>query len=91
METRRAEVAADERRDAAGRRRRVTQATVDAQAEWWPVIMAEVAEAVARQNAAVASDVYDVILREIPELHDDKIVSNISNAILRPLGFSPIR
>lgn len=26
-----------------------------------------------------------------PELHDEKIVSNISNAILRPLGFSPIR
>jgi hypothetical protein len=30
-------------------------------------------------------------LRGQPELADALIVSNISNAILRPLGFSPIR
>jgi hypothetical protein len=69
-----AEVSGDDRRDAIGRRRRVAQATVDAQAEWWPVIMADVAAAVARRSAAVSQDVYDVILREVPELHDDKPV-----------------
>ena len=69
-----ADVEVDDRRDAIGRRRRVTQATVDAQAEWWPVIMADVAAAVARQSAALSQDVYDVILREVPQLHDDKPV-----------------
>ena len=49
----------------------LTVATVDAQAEWWPVIMADVAAAVARRSAAVSADVYDVILREVPQLHDD--------------------
>jgi hypothetical protein len=63
-----ADVEVDGRRDAIGLRRR---ATVDAQAEWWPVIMADVAAAVARQSAALSQDVYDVILREVPQLHDD--------------------
>jgi hypothetical protein len=63
-----ADVEVDGRRDAISRRRR---ATVDAQAEWWPVIMADVAAAVARQSAALSQDVYDVILREVPQLHDD--------------------
>jgi len=49
----------------------LTVATVDARAEWWPVIMADVAAAVARRSAAVSADVYDVILREVPQLHDD--------------------
>ncbi|HEY1917804.1 MAG TPA: helix-turn-helix domain-containing protein [Streptosporangiaceae bacterium] len=35
-------------------------------------IMAEVAAAVARRAAAVHEDVYHVILRDIPQLHDDK-------------------
>jgi hypothetical protein len=63
-----ADVEVDGRPDAIGRRRR---ATVDAQAEWWPVIMADIAAAVACQSAAVSQDVYDVILREVPQLHDD--------------------
>ncbi len=66
-----ADVEVDDRRDAIGRRRRMTQATVDAQAEWWPVIMADVAAAVARRSAAVSGDVYEVILREVPQLDDD--------------------
>jgi hypothetical protein len=69
-----ADVQVGDRFGATGRRRRVTQATLDAQAEWWPVIMADVAEAVARQSAAVSQDVYDVILREVPQLRDDKPV-----------------
>ena len=63
-----ADVEVNRQRDAIGRRRR---ATVDAQAEWWPVVMADVAAAVARQSAALSQDVYDVILREVPQLHDD--------------------
>jgi hypothetical protein len=59
---------------ATSRRRRATRATLDAQAEWWPVIMADVAEAVARQSAALSQDVYQVILREVPQLRDDKPV-----------------
>jgi PucR C-terminal helix-turn-helix domain/GGDEF-like domain len=35
-------------------------------------IMAEVAAAVARRAAAVHEDIYDVILREIPQLREDK-------------------
>jgi len=35
-------------------------------------LMAEVAAAVTRRAAAVSADVYDVILREIPQLRDDK-------------------
>ena len=66
-----ADVEVGDRFGATGRRRRLTQATLDAQAEWWPVIMADVAEAVARQSAAVSQDVYDVILREVPQLRDD--------------------
>ena len=69
-----ADVEVGDRFGATGRRRRLTQATLDAQAEWWPVIMADVAEAVARQSAAVSQDVYDVILREVPQLRDDKPV-----------------
>ena len=37
-------------------------------------VMADVAAAVSRQAAAVSEDVYEVILREIPELRDDKPV-----------------
>jgi PucR C-terminal helix-turn-helix domain/GGDEF-like domain len=37
-------------------------------------LMASVAAAVGRRAAAVSADVYEVILREIPELHDDKAV-----------------
>jgi PucR C-terminal helix-turn-helix domain/GGDEF-like domain len=66
-----ADAEVDGRRDAIRRRRR---ATFDAQAEWWPAIMADVAAAVAGQSDAVSQDVYDVILREVPQLHDDKPV-----------------
>ena len=37
-------------------------------------LMADVAAAVSRRTAAVSEDVYEVILREIPELRDDKPV-----------------
>jgi hypothetical protein len=37
-------------------------------------LTARVAATVSRQAAAVSGDVYEVILREIPELHDDKAV-----------------
>ena len=37
-------------------------------------LMARVAATVSRQTAAVSEDVYQVILREIPELRDDKAV-----------------
>ncbi len=37
-------------------------------------LIADVAAAVTRRLTAVSGDVYDVILREIPELHDDKPV-----------------
>jgi DNA-binding PucR family transcriptional regulator len=37
-------------------------------------LMADVAAAVSRRTAAVSEDVYEVILREIPELHDDQAV-----------------
>jgi hypothetical protein len=37
-------------------------------------LIAGVAAAVSRRAAAVSADVYEVILREIPELHDDKTV-----------------
>jgi hypothetical protein len=33
--------------------------------------MADVAAAVARRSAAVSGDVYEVILREVPQLRDD--------------------
>src|SRR5438552_7452809 len=49
-----------------------TQIIVDVPAECWPGIMAEVAAAVGRRAAAVREDVYGVILREIPQLRDDK-------------------
>jgi len=49
----------------------MTQPTADAQAGWWPGIMADVAAAVARRSAAVSGDVYEVILREVPQLRDD--------------------
>jgi hypothetical protein len=66
-----ADVEADDRRDATGRRWRMTQVATDAQAAWWPGIMADVAAAVARRSAAVSGDVYGVILREVPQLRDD--------------------
>jgi PucR C-terminal helix-turn-helix domain/GGDEF-like domain len=37
-------------------------------------LMADVAAAVSRRTAAVSENVYEVILREIPELHDDQAV-----------------
>ena len=37
-------------------------------------LMAGVAAAVARRAAAVHEDVYEVILRDIPELREDKLV-----------------
>ena len=37
-------------------------------------LMASVAATVSRQAAAVSGDVYDVILRDIPELHDNQAV-----------------
>ena len=37
-------------------------------------LLAGVAAAVSRRTAAVSEDVYEVILREIPELRDDKPV-----------------
>ena len=37
-------------------------------------LMADVAAAVSRRVGAVSQDVYEVILREIPELHDDQAV-----------------
>ena len=40
-------------------------------------LVADVAAAVSRRVAAVSEDVYEVILREIPELHDDKSVLSL--------------
>ncbi len=40
-------------------------------------LMARVAVTVSRQVAAVSGDVYEVILRDIPELHDDKAVLSL--------------
>ena len=37
-------------------------------------LVADVAAAVSRRVGAVSQDVYEVILREIPELHDDQAV-----------------
>jgi hypothetical protein len=37
-------------------------------------LMANVAAAVSRTAAAVSEQVYEVVLRDIPELHDDKAV-----------------
>jgi hypothetical protein len=37
-------------------------------------LMADVAAAVSRRAAAVSEEVYEVVLREIPELHDDQAV-----------------
>ncbi len=37
-------------------------------------LMADVAAAVSRRVGAVSQDVYEVILREIPELRDDQVV-----------------
>ena len=39
-----------------------------------PGIMADVAAAVTRRSGAVSQDVYEVILREVPQLRDDKPV-----------------
>jgi hypothetical protein len=40
-------------------------------------LMARVAATVSRQAAAVSGNVYEVILRDIPELHDDKAVLSL--------------
>src|ERR1700677_1020002 len=37
-------------------------------------LMADVAAAVSRRVDLVSEDVYEVVLREIPELHDDQVV-----------------
>ena len=50
----------------------MTLTTVDARAEWRPGMMADVAAAVGHGAAAVREDVYETILREIPQLGDDK-------------------
>ncbi|HYY17749.1 MAG TPA: helix-turn-helix domain-containing protein [Streptosporangiaceae bacterium] len=49
-----------------------TQIIVDVPAERSPGIMAEIAAAVGRRAATVHEDVYALILREIPQLPDDK-------------------
>ena len=51
---------------------RPTQITADVPAERWLGIVAEVAASVSRQAAEVRQDVYDAIVREIPQLRDDK-------------------
>ena len=50
----------------------MTLTIVDARAEWRPGMMTDVAAAVGRRTAAVREDVYETILREIPQLGDDK-------------------
>jgi hypothetical protein len=50
----------------------MTQIVAELPAERWPGIMAEVAAAVGRRAATVREDVYHVILREIPQLREDK-------------------
>jgi hypothetical protein len=40
-------------------------------------LMARVAATVSRQTATVSANVYEVILRDIPELHDDKAVLSL--------------
>jgi len=40
-------------------------------------LMADVASAVSRRAAAVSEDVYEVVLREIPQLRDDKTVLDL--------------
>jgi hypothetical protein len=50
----------------------MTQIAADVPVERWPCVMADVAAAVGRRAAAVREDVYHVILREIPQLRDDK-------------------
>jgi PucR C-terminal helix-turn-helix domain/GGDEF-like domain len=52
----------------------MTQTVVELPTERWPGVIAEVAAAVGRRAAAVREDVYDVILREIPQLRGDKPV-----------------
>jgi DNA-binding PucR family transcriptional regulator len=50
----------------------MTQIVAELPAERWPGTMAEVAAAVGRRAATVREDVYHVILREIPQLREDK-------------------
>ncbi len=45
-----------------------------AAAEHWPDVMAGVAAALDRQSAAVRDDLYELALREVPELRDDAAV-----------------
>jgi hypothetical protein len=40
-------------------------------------LMASVAAVVSRRIAAVSADVYEVILRDIPEVHDDQAVLSL--------------
>jgi hypothetical protein len=52
-----------------------------------PDLMSDVAAAVARQTAAVSADVYEVILREIPQLRDDKpVLALLSSSVDSNVG-----
>jgi len=51
-------------------------------------LMADVAAAVSRQAAAVSDDVYEVILREIPELRDDEsVLALLASSVHAILGY----
>ena len=49
-------------------------------------LLAGVAAAVSRRAAAVSEDVYEVILREIPELRDDKPVLALLASSVHKIG-----
>jgi PucR C-terminal helix-turn-helix domain/GGDEF-like domain len=50
-------------------------------------LVADVAAVVSRRVAAVSEDVYEVILREIPELHDDKpVLSLLASSVHSNVG-----
>ena len=50
-------------------------------------LMADVAAAVSRRAAAVSGPVYEVILREIPELRDDKpVLSLLASSVHSNVG-----
>ena len=70
-----------------------TQIIVDVPAECSPDIMAEIAAAVGRRAATVHEDVYALILREIPQLPDDKpllalLASSVGSGRARRIGVS---
>ena len=50
-------------------------------------LVADVAAAVSRRAAAVSEDVYEVVLREIPELRDDKpVLALLSSSVHSNVG-----